>query len=349
MRIAQIAPPWISVPPAGYGGIEWVVQQLCDGLTANGHEVVLYASGDSVTAAELRSVIPAQIPQHMGLPAFEAQHSGFALADILAADGGSFDIVHDHSGFFVIAAAGLLPLPPLLHTVHNSFNETTSSFFAQYSRTVAYNAISEYQRAQGPPGMNWLGVVPNAIDIAQWPFRPEKSDYLLAFGRICEDKGFHHAIRIARRTGRRLLMAGALQKQYEPYFRRSIEPELDDQIVYLGEVTRDKRLELFANAAAFLFPIVWPEPFGLVMIEAMATGTAVIALREGSVPEVVVDGLTGLVVDDVEQMIDAVDEVRQIDPAACRRHVEQNFSVERMVGRYEELYRQLRAGAPGSA
>jgi glycosyltransferase involved in cell wall biosynthesis len=342
MRIAQIAPPWISVPPRGYGGTEWVVQQLCDGLTAGGHQVTLYASGDSSTAAELKSVFPAQIPEFMGNPAFEARHSGYALADIVSRTGErAFDIVHDHSGFFVVAASQLLSLPPVLHTIHSAFDTVTSGFYDQFGRAVAFNAISDYQRSMGPAGMNWAGVVHNAIDLSLWPLHREKDDYLLAFGRICEAKGFHLSIEVARRTGRRLLMAGALQPQYADYFHEMIEPELDDQIVFLGEVGDSRRRDLFANAAALLFPILWPEPFGLVMIEAMATGTPVIALRNGSVPEVIDDGVTGFIVEDVDQMVDAVGCMHQIDGADCRRAVEDRFTVDRLVTDYEALYRLL--------
>jgi glycosyltransferase involved in cell wall biosynthesis len=342
MRIAQIAPPWIAVPPRGYGGTEWVVQQLCNGLTARGHQVTLYASGDSQTAAELRSVFPTQIPEFMGHPAFEARHSGQALADILSRTGErAFDIVHDHSGFFVVAASRLLSLPPVLHTIHSAFDDVTTGFYEQYGQAVTYNAISEYQRSVGPAGMDWAGVVHNAIDLDGWPFHAEKDDYLLAFGRVCEAKGFHLSIEVARRTGRRLFMAGALQPQYADYFHEVVEPELDDQIVFLGEVDDRRRRELFTNAAAFLFPILWPEPFGLVMIEAMATGTPVIALRNGSVPEVLDDGVTGFIVEDVDQMVAAVGRVHEIDGAACRRAVEERFTVDRLVTEYEAMYRAL--------
>jgi glycosyltransferase involved in cell wall biosynthesis len=330
------------VPPRGYGGTEWVVQQLCDGLCARGHQVTLYASGDSHTAADLRSVFPTQIPQFMGLPAFEAQHSGFALADILSRDGErSFDIIHDHSGFFVVAAAQLLSLPPVLHTVHGAFDDVTTGFYRQFGQVVAYNAVSEYQRAMGPDGMNWAGVVHNAIDLNGWVLQPRKSDYLLAFGRICEAKGFHLAIEVAQRTGRRLIMAGALQPQNADYFHDVIEPKLSDQVVFLGEVTDARRRELFADAAAFLFPILWPEPFGLVMIEALATGTPVIALRNGSVPEVIEDGVTGFIVASVDEMVAAVGQLHEIDSAACRRVVEQRFTVERLITQYETLYKRL--------
>jgi glycosyltransferase involved in cell wall biosynthesis len=194
--------------------------------------------------------------------------------------------------------------------------------------------------------MKWAGVVHNAIDMNAWPYHPQKDDYLLAFGRICEDKGFHLAIEVARRTGRRLLMAGALQPQYADYFRNTVEPLLDDQVVYLGEVDDRQRTELFSHAAGFLFPILWPEPFGLVMIEAMATGTPVIALRNGSVPEVIDDGVTGFIVDDVEQMVTAVQRLDQIDGRTCRAAVEERFTVDRLIDDYERIYRRLVANRP---
>jgi glycosyltransferase involved in cell wall biosynthesis len=346
LRIAQIAPPWITVPPAGYGGTEWVVQQLCDGLTDAGHEVVLYATGDSNTAAELRALFPVQMPQVMGQSAYDARHVRFALQDILAADP-PFDLVHDHSGFLVVAfgpaelARGPRPAPPILHTIHCAFDEAAYGFYAQHARAVHYNAISDYQRSMGPPDMRWAGVVHNAMELEGWRYTPRKDDYLLAFGRVCEAKGFHVAIDVARRTGRRLLMAGALQAQYEDYFRALIEPQLDDQIVYLGEVTDERRRELFAGAAAFLFPILWPEPFGLVMIEAMACGTPVVAFRNGSVPEVIDDGVNGFIVADADGMVAALDHLGAIDPAVCRRSVEERFSVARLVSDYATIYRRL--------
>ncbi len=346
LRIAQIAPPWITVPPTGYGGTEWVVQQLCDGLTARGHEVVLYATGDSRTAAELRALFPKQMPKVMGQTPYDARHVRFALDDIVAADP-PFDLIHDHSGFLVVAfgpamlAVGPRPAPPILHTIHCAFDDATHGFYAQHARSVAYNAISEYQRSMGPAGMDWAGVVHNGIELKGWCYTPRKDDYLLAFGRVCEAKGFHIAIEVARRAGRRLLMAGALQAQYEDYFHERVEPQLDDQVVYLGEVSDERRRELFAGAAAFLFPILWPEPFGLVMIEAMACGTPVIAFRNGSVPEVVDDGVTGFIVEDADGMVAALERIGDIDPAVCRRTVEERFTVERLVADYEALYRQL--------
>ena len=192
----------------------------------------------------------------------------------------------------------------MVHTVHCAFDAAAYGFYEQFRDEVAYVGISEYQQSMGPPGMNWAGLAYNAIAVEQWPYTPEKDDYLLAFGRVCEAKGFHLSIEAAKRTGRRLIMAGVLQEPYREYFEQKVAPHIDgDQIVYEGEVSDARKRELFAHAHAFVFPITWPEPFGLVMIEAMACGTPVVALRQGSVPEVVDDGVTGFVRDDFEEFV----------------------------------------------
>ena len=228
----------------------------------------------------------------------------------------------------------------MVHTVHCAFDEFAYGFYQQFAREVGYICVSEYQRSMAPPGIDWAGLAYNAIAVEQWPYTPEKDDYLLAFGRVCEAKGFHHSIEAARRLDRRLIMAGVLQEPYREYFEEKVEPHIDgDQIVYEGEVSDERKRELFAHAHAFLFPITWPEPFGLVMIEAMACGTPVVAMRQGSVPEVVDDGVTGFVVDDFEGFVAAVGRVGEIDPAVCRRAVER-FTVERMVADYEAIYRR---------
>jgi glycosyltransferase involved in cell wall biosynthesis len=343
MRIAQVAPPWITVPPAGYGGTEWVVKQVCDGLTERGHDVTLYATGDSSTPAHLRSTFPQQMPQYMEKTSFDASHVTFALDDILA-DGG-YDLVHDHSGYLIVAFSHLLSLPPTLHTIHCAFDDIAYPFYERFKQAVTFNAISEYHRSQAPPGMNWGGVVYNAVDLEQFPYTPKKDDYLLAFGRIAAAKGFHLSIEAAKRTGQRLIMAGVVQERYQEYFDTEVKPHVDgEQIIYEGEVSDARKHELFAHARAFLFPITWPEPFGLVMIEAMATGTPVVALRQGSVPEVVDDGRTGFVCDTFEEFVSAVDCVGDIDPRACRDWVEQHFTVPRMVDGYEAIYRGLLEG-----
>src|SRR5665647_549351 len=310
----------------------------CAGLVARGHEVVLYASGDSHTAAELCALFPQQMPAVLGQTSYDARHVSFAFADI---EQDRFDLVHDHSGFLGIAFSRYLAAP-VVHTIHCAFDEQAYGFYEQFQNEVAYIGISEYQQSMGPAGMNWAGLAYNAIAVEQWPYTPQKDDYLLAFGRVCEAKGFHLSIEAARRTGHRLIMAGVLQEPYRDYFEEKVEPLIDgEQIVYEGEVSDARKRELFAHAKAFVFPITWPEPFGLVMIEAMATGTPVVALRQGSVPEVVDDGKTGFVCDTFEEFVAAVGRVGEIDPAVCRRTVEERFTVERMVADYESIYRRV--------
>jgi glycosyltransferase involved in cell wall biosynthesis len=339
MKIAQIAPPWITVPPEGYGGTEWVVKHLCDGLTANGHDVTLFATGDSRTPAKLRSIFPREMPTRIGNTAFDARHVSFALDEIDAA--GDFDLIHDHSGFLVLAFSRCVT-KPLIHTCHGSFDGTSYGFYEQFADAAAFVSISDYQRSMAPPGMNWAGTAYNALPVDGWPFSTEKDDYLLAFGRICEDKGFHVAIDVAKRTGNKLIMAGVVQDWYREYFETQIVPHIDgEQIVYAGEVSDDEKRARLARAKGFLFPILWPEPFGLVMIEAMAAGTPVVALRNGSVDEVMEHGRTGFVVDDVDQMVAAVGRLGEIDAHTCRRSVEERFSVARMTASYEALYAKL--------
>ena len=338
MRIAQLAAPWISVPPTGYGGAEWVVQQLCDGLVARGHEVVLYASGDSQTDAELRALFPRQLPELMGSSVHDGRHVSFAFADIARE---RFDIIHDHSGFLAVAFSRCLSAP-MIHTIHCAFDQHSFPFYKQFREAASYVAISNYQRAMAPAGMNWAGVVYNAIPAASWPFVTEKDDYLLAFGRVCEAKGFHLAIEAARRSNQRLVMAGVVQEPYREYFETRVAPYVDgEQITYEAEIDEARKRELFSHARAFLFPITWPEPFGLVMIEALACGTPVVALRNGSVPEVIDHGRTGFICDDLDGFVAALADVRHIDPQACRDAVESRFSVERMVDDYEAAYRAV--------
>jgi glycosyltransferase involved in cell wall biosynthesis len=342
MKIAQIAPPWITVPPAGYGGTEWVVKHLCDGLVAAGHEVHLWATGDSDTPATLHALFAEQMPDRIGQTAFDARHLSWALSEIEAA--GDFDLIHDHSGFLAIAFSRYVKTP-LIHTVHCAFDPIAFGFYEQYRDAMPYVSISDFQRTLGPADMDWAGTVYNAMPVDGWPYATAKDDYLLAFGRVCEDKGFHLAIEIAKRTGRRLIMAGVVQEWYRDYYEERIAPQVDgEQIVFEGEVSDARKRELFLKAHAFVFPILWPEPFGLVMIEAMASGTPVVALRNGSVDEVVDEGVTGFVCDDVDGMVAAVERLDEIDPAVCRRTVEERFSVARNCAGYEALYERLLAG-----
>jgi glycosyltransferase involved in cell wall biosynthesis len=340
MKIAMLAPPWIKIPPAGYGGIEWVVHYLTDELADRGYDITLFATGDSTTKAKLASTFPQEMPDRIGQTLYDVRQVATSLQH---AD--EFDIIHDHSGFAAITFAPFIETP-VVHTLHGPFTPDICDFYKTFRDSAHYVAISDYQRSCCPD-LQYADTVYNPIDISSWPFRgrDEKGDFLLAFGRICADKGFHTAIEVAKRAGKRLIIAGAVQNTYRDYYETVIRPQVDgDQIQFVGEVSLSQKWNLFSEAQAFLFPIQWPEPFGLVMIEAMAAGTPVLAFPEGSVPEVVADGLTGFVVNDVDEMVDRLGRIGEIDPAACRQYVADKFSVRKATDGYEEVYRKVLSG-----
>lgn len=342
MKIAMLAPPWIKIPPAGYGGIEWVVHYITNELVSRGHDVTLFATGDSVTNAKLVSTFHKQMPDRIGETMLEVEQ---AANCVKRAD--EFDIIHDHSGFSVVAYASLVRTP-VVHTLHGPFNTETCHFYRDFRDSAWYVAISDYQRSCCPE-LQYAGTVYNPIDIDGWPFVPgsEKGDYLLAFGRLCADKGFHTAIEVAKRTGMKLVLAGAVQPQTRDYYETVIKPQVDgEQIQFVGEVNLTEKWNLFSRAKAFLFPIQWPEPFGLVMIEAMATGTPVIAFPEGSVPEVVTDGVTGFTVRTVDEMVEAVGRIDAIKAEDCREHVQSLFSVSKCTDGYEQVYEKVLESCP---
>ena len=337
MKIGMLAPPWIKIPPAGYGGIEWVVHYLADELAARGHDVTLFASGDSVTKAGLVPAFSHQMPDRIGQTMYDVRQ--VAAAYELA---GGFDVLHDHTGFTGAAFASFIDTP-VVHTLHGPFTAEVCDFYRAFRDSANYVSISSYQRSCCPD-LRYAGNVYNPIDINGWPFpdREERKDYLLAFGRICADKGFHTAIEVAKRANRRLIIAGAVQAPHRDYYETVVRPEIDgDQIQFVGEVSLTQKWNLFAQAQAFLFPIQWPEPFGLVMIESMAVGTPVLAFPEGSVPEIVVDGLSGFVVETVDEMVERLDHLDEIDAETCRRYVAEKFSVRQATEAYERIYEQV--------
>jgi glycosyltransferase involved in cell wall biosynthesis len=341
VRIAMLAPPWIPVPAPAYGGIEEVVRLLCDGLTARGHAVTLFAPPGSESRAAVVPVLEEPHPDDIQKAQFEADHVARAFAEIDAAGerGEPYDVIHDHVGHTALAMADRVSAP-LVHTLHGPFTEDARRFYAEHGHKARIVAISRAQLEAAPAEMGGGSVVHNPIDCAEWPYREEKEDFLLWIGRMSPDKGPQRAIAAAREAGAPLVLAGPVQPGQEEFFAAEVEPQLGrDGIEYVGEAGAERKRELYGHARALLMPIRWPEPFGLVMVESLACGTPVIAFPEGSAPEVVEDGVTGFVVDDEHAMAQAVERLGEIDPADCRSACERRFSVAAVVRAYEEVYR----------
>jgi len=349
MRIAVLAPVWFAVPPTGYGGIEWVVSLLADALADAGHDVTLFASGDSHTKAKLSAVYAEAPSGQIGRTFWELRH---AMSCYTRAD--EFDVVNDHTGMLGAVLGGTVRTP-VVHTVHGPMDGEPGEMYEQVAKlapNVGFISISMNQR-KPKPDLNWIANVHNALDFSIYPVKPHRGDYLLFLGRMSPDKGAHRAVAVAMEAGVPLKLAGKMQEPKErQYFHEFVEPHLVDGIEYLGEVTHGEKVELLQNARATLFPIEWEEPFGLVMIESMACGTPVIATRWGAVPEVIEHGRSGLIVDHYRQMAGALEESDALDPLELRRYVEEEFSAERMVQDYVAAYEtaiERAGGAPEPA
>jgi glycosyltransferase involved in cell wall biosynthesis len=348
LRIAMLAPPWIPVPPPGYGGIEEVVALLCDALVARGHDVELFCAPGSQSTAKVRPLLPRPHPEAIERSLFEADHVGLAFAEIDEGGGSDtpFDVVHDHCGYTPLAMADRLTVP-LAHTVHGPFDDDTGVFYAHHSRKGTVVCISHSQAGMAPGDAEVAGVVHNPIDVDAWPVGVHKQDYLLWLGRIVPEKGPQRAIRVARLAKRPLVLAGNVQPRYERFFATEVEPHIDGETVrYVGEVGGARKQQLFADAYAFLMPIRWPEPFGMVMVESLAAGTPVLAFDQGAAPEIVENGRNGFLVHDEEQMAAAVEPAGRLDPMECRRSAER-FAPDRVAARYEGMYEVAIAAGRG--
>lgn len=335
MKIAQIAPVWYPIPPKGYGGIELVVSLLAEGLTAAGHDVTLFASGDSETSATLKWILDAAPSEKIGQVYPDLLHATNAYGQ---AD--DFDIIHDHSGM-IGPAIGAFSGLPVLHTLHGPATENSKQLYRLLNPGLYYNSISEYQRRMFGD-LNFVGTIYNAVDLNSYPYGADKDDYLMFLGRMNPEKGAHVAVEIANRLGRRLRMVTKMTEPHEKaYFKEKVEPLLKSNTEVIGEIDVATKADMFRHAACTLFPIQWPEPFGLVMIESMAAGTPVVAMGRGAVPEVMENGRTGFIVETTDQMVEAVGRIGEIDPEECRRYVEERFSRARMVADYEKAYERI--------
>ncbi|MBV9580634.1 MAG: glycosyltransferase family 4 protein [Chloroflexi bacterium] len=356
MRIAQVAPPFETVPPERYGGTERVVSALTEELVRRGHEVTLIAPAGSRTAARLLPSVDKalwlQDPEPTDLSAGWLLTLGQLWNHV-----DEFDIIHSHLDRYGFAAARAAPVP-MLTTLHNRLDVPEMRQVFEHFEDIPLAAISDSQRRQ-VQGVNWVGVVHHGIHLEEFTFSPRHSEYLAFLGRISPDKGLDAAIRVARRAGLPLRVAARepLSSTFDPnangdvvYFEEVIRPLLaDGGVELIGQVDATGRDELLRNAAALLFPIRWPEPFGLVMIESLACGTPVVALECGSVPEVIRTGVTGFVCRSEDELVNGVERIDDIDRRACRQEAESRFSPGSMAANYEAIYRRLlNDQAPGA-
>ncbi|BBX72161.1 glycosyltransferase family 4 protein [Mycobacterium shinjukuense] len=343
IRIVLVAPPYFDIPPNGYGGVEAVVADLADTLVDRGHQVTVLGAGESATAARFIPLWDRAIPHRLGEPYPEIMHAlkvRSAIVRIAAVDG--VDVVHDHTfaGPMNAPAYRALGVPTVV-TVHGPIDDDLYPYYRELSDGVGLVAISDRQQELAPD-LNWIGRVHNALRLDDWPLQTEKHEYALFLGRFAPYKGAHLALQAAHRAGIPLVLAGKCNEPAEKaYFEDRVRPLLTANDHVFGEADAVSKRKLLAGARCLLFPVQWEEPFGIVMIEAMACGTPVVALRGGAVPEVIVHGVSGLVCDRVDELPAAIERARTLDPHACRRHVATNFEVAQFGSAYEQIYRKV--------
>lgn len=335
VRVGLIAPPWLPVPPTKYGGTEAVVDMLARGLVARGHEVVLFATGDSTCPVPMAWVYAESQRGSLGNIVVELRHV-VAAYDALA----DCDIVHDHSLAGPLYA-GRFPELITVATAHGPLDGDLAEIFRAISALVPIVAISQHQ-ASTASLIPIAAVIHHGIETEAFPVGTGDGGYYCWLGRMASYKGAREAIEIARRAGVRLLLAGKIEHENEvSYFHEQVEPLLGDDVQYIGEIGRDERSALLGGALALLNPITWSEPFGLSMVESLACGTPVVAFPRGSAPEIIDDGVTGLLCRDVDDMVSRLPEVAWLDRSACRKVVEGRFSTERMLDDHVALYERL--------
>lgn len=338
MRIAQVAPLQLAVPPRNYGGTERIISELTETLVLLGHDVTLFASGDSRTAARLVPFIPEALSAHREVDPW-ATRLGLLTEVYRRAD--EFDVIHSHLEYTTLPFVASTATPTVL-TFHSRLDVPgVAPLLAAYPQAHCVS-ISDDQRIPARDA-HWVATVYHGVDVEEFPFRREPGDYLVFVGRIAPEKGPDRAIEVARRSGIRLKIAAKVDPADRAYFKQRIEPLLDDPLIeFLGPVDERRKRDLMAGALALLLPIDWPEPFGIVFIEALACGTPVLTRPFGAAPEVVQDGLTGFLRDSTDELAAAVRDLAGISRETCRRCAEERFSTRRMARDYVAVYERAR-------
>jgi glycosyltransferase involved in cell wall biosynthesis len=341
LKIAQVAPLYESVPPATYGGTERIVSYLTEELVQQGHDVTLFASGDSRTRARL---IP-QIDRALRLDShcLDTMAPHVVMVEEVFRRADEFDIIHFHIDYVHFSVCRRMKIPSLT-TLHGRLDIPELGMLFETFSDVPVNSISLAQRSP-IPWANWVGTVHHGLPKDLYSLEESSGKYLTFVGRVSPEKGLGEAIEIAKRAGMPFKIAAKVDKKDAEFYETTIRPLLDHPLIeFMDEIGDEGKQELIGHAAGLLFPIDWPEPFGIVMIEAMACGTPVIAFRHGSVPEVIDDGVTGFVVDNVPQAVKKVEQLGSISRRRCRQVFEARFSASRMANDYVELYHELQTG-----
>ncbi len=332
----MVAPPFIPIPPEGYGGIERVVALLVEGLARRGHAITLFAAPGSSASARL--VIPLTSAALLGDPSSVHEEAFHVTTAYLRAD--EFDVIHDHTWLGPMLGAQVSHRVPVVHTLHGPWTPLARRLYGLIHDRVRLVAISRTQRFDNPD-LSYAGIVYNGIDLAEYPFREVKEPYLVFMGRVSPEKRPEVAIDIARRAGLPLVMMVKRSEPFEQeYWDQVVAPVLGPDIEVLDQPPQDVKVDILGRARAMLFPIDWSEPFGIVMLESMACGTPVIARPLGAAPEVVLDQVTGALCSTSQEMVDAVATIDSIRPIDCRSRVQRKFSAEAMVSGYERIYRR---------
>lgn len=340
LKIAQIAPLWFSIPPKKYGGTERIISFLTEQMTERGHKVSLFAPKSSKTKANLVSIIKKGVIEAGGRwNTYYWNVLNHSLAFEKAKD---FDVIHCHWEIMGTYFQRFVKTP-VVHTLHNIPGKGNMMWnvFKAYQKDANLVFISESERKNSPIKFKNNWIIYNGIDLKPFKFNPKPRNHYVWVARVCKEKGIENAIKIAQKTGIKLLMAGQIQHQHKPYFNEKVKPHLNSKIRFVGELNQKKLAKFYANAKACLYPIEWEEPFGLVMAESMACGTPVIAFKRGSVPELIKHGKTGFIVKTNSEAVEAVKKIEDISRYECRDHIEDNFTLEKMADDYEKLYYKL--------
>lgn len=341
MRIAMIAPIGERVPPKKYGGTERIIYALTEELVKRGHEVTLFASGDSLTSAKLVSIFPKGLREAGIKDPYGANHWTMLNIGNAYKNQHKFDIIHDHNVYFSLPTA-LLAEKPVVMTLHGAVNINNRRYLEELNnnKNPFFVSISHSQTVP-LPDLNYVGNVYHGLDMQSYPFSSESDDYLLFVGRISPEKGVDQAIEVAEFLNKRLIIAAKVDPADYSYFEEKIKPHLSNQIRWIGEVDQEERNRLMSRAYAFLHPVTWREPFGLALIEAMGCGCPVLAYRRGSIPEIVKHGKTGFIVEDVGEMIEYIPKVKSIKREYCRKYALNYFNAKRMTDEYEDVYEKV--------